>query len=186
MSDRTYVRLACAYAGCVEEEIKLRNGRSVSIRGIRREDAPSLQAAFERLTPESRYRRFLSAKSALSEGDVRYLTDVDGSRHVALVATPDDAPDRIIAVARYVGYQDDPASAEFSIVVEDEFQGLGLGGALLSLLSDRAIDNGIKRFTALTLTDNLAAHRLFERLSRKLPRRRIDGSVEELEYDLAA
>jgi RimJ/RimL family protein N-acetyltransferase len=168
------------------DEITLRNGLEVTIRPIRREDAGNLQEAFERLTPESRYRRFLAAKTALSEGDVRYFTQIDGRRHVALVATPANAPERIIAVARYIHYRDDPASAEFSIVVEDAFQGIGLGGALLSRLADSAIANGIERFTALTLTDNLAAHRLFQRLSRKLPHRRIDGPVEELVYELAA
>jgi RimJ/RimL family protein N-acetyltransferase len=168
------------------ETIRLRNGAKVSIRPLRREDGPRLQEAFERLSPESRYRRFLAAKPRLTDRDLRHLTEVDGHRHAAFVATPASDPERIVAVARFIRYPDDPETAEFSIVVDDQFQGQGLGGELLSRLADAALAGGVKRFTALTLTDNLAAHRLFERLSRRLPHRRAEGSVEELVYELAA
>jgi len=168
------------------QSVTLSSGRRVVIRPLRREDGPRLQAAFARLTPDSRYRRFLASKPQLTAGDLRQLTDVDGHRHVALVAAAAEDPDQIVGVARYFRYADDPDCAEFSIVVVDELQGQGLGGELLSRLAEAAIAAGVRRFTALTLSDNVAAHRLFERLSRKLPRRRIDGPVQELEYDLAA
>ena len=65
----------------------LTDGRQVGIRPIRADDAVRLREAHTRLSPETRYRRFLAAKPQLSAADSRYLVEVDGSDHFALVAT---------------------------------------------------------------------------------------------------
>jgi hypothetical protein len=61
----------------------LHDGRKVQIRPIRADDAEWLRASHARLSPESRYRRFLGAKPALSEADARYLVEIDGADNVA-------------------------------------------------------------------------------------------------------
>ncbi len=75
----------------------------VLIRPIRADDGERLSASHARLSPESRYRRFLSAKPELTGADVRYLVEVDGIDHIALVATQPSLPgEPIVAVARCI------------------------------------------------------------------------------------
>ena len=74
----------------------------------------------------------------------------------------------IVAVARYVRLNADPATAEAAIVVADALQGLGLGTLLAQRLAGAARIHGIERFTAEMLGDNRPARRLMERLTAQL------------------
>jgi RimJ/RimL family protein N-acetyltransferase len=166
------------------ETIYLRSGRAVGIRPLRRDDRERLTAAYSRLSPESQYRRFLTVKPRLSQQDATYLVDVDGDDHMALVATPLDQPERIVAVARFVRLRENPRAAEFSIVIGDEFQGQGLGSALMARLIDTALERGVDRFVATVLADNLAAHALINRSVPTAPRWEHFGAVDEVEMRL--
>jgi GNAT superfamily N-acetyltransferase len=130
-------------------EHELTDGRRVTVRMIRPEDAGALRAAFDRLSPETRYQRFFSGMSELSDENLRYLTTVDGDNHVALVAiweTPDLKEERGVGVARFIRLASDPTSAEAAIVVADEMRRCGLGRILLTELSRIARDKGVRRF----------------------------------------
>jgi len=163
----------------------LDDGSAIEIRPIRRDDAERLQAAYSRLSPESRYRRFLGVKPILSAGDVNYLVGVDGSDHFALVGTePDGDDESIVAVARFVRLVDDPAAAEFAIVVGDLYQRQGLAAELLARLAAAASERGIERFTATILTDNVAIQKLIERLAGGEIAVVRSGSVSEVEFPL--
>lgn len=163
----------------------LSDGRAVQIRPIRRDDGEALRVSHARLSPETRYRRFLAAKPQLSSADARYLVEIDGSDHVALVATPAGEGGTIVAVARFVRQPDDPEAAEFAIVVGDAFHRQGLGTILLERLAQAALQRGVRRFAATTLADNVAIHRLMARLGPgSLTERRL-GAISELEVTLA-
>lgn len=152
------------------------------IRAIRSEDKMLLSAALARLTPDSSRARFLAAKSHFSTGELRYLTEIDGRDHAAFVAVQDG---EIIGVARYVRLDDDRTAAEAAIVIGDPHQGRGLGRRMGLHLADHARTCGIRRFTATTLADNVAAHRLFAAISIRL-RTEHHGSIDELVAELAA
>ena len=136
----------------------LRDGSWVAIRPVRPEDGPLLTDGFARLSARSRRSRFFTGKVRLSEAEVRYLTNIDHYDHEALGAVSRDG--RGVGVARYIRDRDESASAEVAVTVVDEWQGRGLGGKLLALLSDRARAAGITRFTAVTAADNTAAKTL--------------------------
>ena len=161
----------------------LPNGRQVLIRPIAADDGPRLGAAYERLEPQTKYRRFLAVKPRLTEGDIRYLTNTDGRNHVALAALAADDPDRIIAVARFVRLREDPAAAELAIVVGDAFQGQGLGTELLARLAGEALARRIVRLKATVLADNVPVHRL---LRHGIAHERHLGPIDEVEVELAA
>ncbi len=165
--------------------VRLPSGTEVAIRPIRPDDGPRLRAAYERLSPESRYRRFLSPKPHLNASEVEYLVNVDGANHIALVAAPVDHPEWIIGVARFVRLHEDPGAAEFAVVIGEPWQGEGLASAMLDRLVKAAPDQGIERLRATVLAGNLAAHRLVQHLEgpQRLRRR---GTVNEIEVDLAA
>jgi RimJ/RimL family protein N-acetyltransferase len=116
-----------------------------------------------RLTPESRYRRYLSPKPALSERELDYLLDVDHVRHEALAAV-DETNDSFVAAARYVQLPDQPDVADVAIEVADDFHRQGIGMALAICTLERARANGFRRVTAVTLHDNAPARALLRLL----------------------
>ncbi|HXD67586.1 MAG TPA: GNAT family N-acetyltransferase [Solirubrobacteraceae bacterium] len=165
----------------------LSDGRVVVIRPIRSDDVDRLRAAHGRLSPLSRYRRFMTAKPYLSAADAAYLSIIDGRDHYALVATFADGPEAeeaIIAVARFVRLPRDPAAAEFAIVVGDDWQGEGLGRELMGRLVDAAVAHGVRRFDATMLADNVAIQRLSEQFAAGPLRRVRAGNTFDVEFDL--
>jgi GNAT superfamily N-acetyltransferase len=165
--------------------VALNSGREVEIRPIAIGDGPALIAAYEQLSDETKYKRFMAAKPHLSSRDVSYLTQIDGSNHIALVATTAGKSDEIVGVARFVRLPEDPSVAEFAIVVGDPFQSDGLGSALMKRLAFTAVAHGIKRLRGTMLADNVGAHKLTRRLAGELAQERRFGAVDELEVELA-
>jgi RimJ/RimL family protein N-acetyltransferase len=160
--------------------VTLRDGARVSVRQIRADDAELLRAGFMRLSEDSRYRRFLSATPWLSDAFVRYLTQVDHHDHEALIAVAGDGV--AVGVARYVRWPNDSQIAEVAVTVADDWQGRGLGTALLGLLVDRARAEGIRRFTALMLATNREMLQLLEDLG---PTRTLKCSAGTAEIELS-
>lgn len=163
---------------------QLSDGRRFVIRPIRPDDKQLLADGIARLSPETIYRRFLTPKPHLSAAELRYLTEVDGSDHVAFVALPADDPSWIAGVARYVRLPEDPETAEAAIVVGDSLQGQGLGRALALKLADEAALHGVRRFTATILSDNVPAQRLMATLDQRLERGPLAGPAREFSASL--
>jgi RimJ/RimL family protein N-acetyltransferase len=162
----------------------LRDGTRVLIRPVEPGDKPRLQHALGQLSPESIRRRFLAAKPVLSAAELRYLTEVDGHDHLALIAVLEDDPEQMAGVARCVRLEPGGDTAEFAIVVGDPLQREGLGTVLAAALGAAARRAGIRRFTATTLADNDAAQRLIESFATRVRHRVLEGGVRELIADL--
>jgi RimJ/RimL family protein N-acetyltransferase len=158
------------------QEVTLRDGSEVLIRPIRPEDKEALLRGFERLSPESRYRRFLTPMTTLSPAFLRYLTEVDHHAHEALVAESREGEP--VGVARYVRLEGEPESAEIAVAVVDDWQGKGAATALLQLLEERAIAEGIERFVATCLATNRDVLDLFEEIGPKHVIGTESGTVE--------
>jgi len=177
------------------KRIVLRDGSRVLIRQLQPSDAPLLADVFARLSSESRRSRFLTAKTELSAEEVRYFTEVDHHDHEALGALH-ELEGRGLGTARYVRCTQDPETAEIAVTVIDDWQRRGLGTELLTQLTDRARQEGIHRFIALTAADNVAVVRLLRGVSTDvsvtgcgcgtidyeiiLPRRGLSGEVHAL------
>lgn len=147
------------------EDHVLDDGTSVTLRHVRPDDADELRRGFSRLSPESRYRRFLGGSSTLSDEMVRYLTCVDGHDHVAIVATrrdPSSGAEIGLGIARFVRATDDPTAAEAAITVVDDVQRKGLGRILAITIARTALERGVKRFRGEVLTDNQPVRQLLE------------------------
>jgi RimJ/RimL family protein N-acetyltransferase len=157
----------------------------IVIRPIRGDDHGRLRDSHDRLSPESRYRRFLSSKPQLTVADTRYLVEIDGCDHYALVATlpgVEGAP--IVAVARFIRFPDDREVAEMAIVVGDDHQRRGVGTELVNRLARAAVERGVRRFRATMLTDNLGIRRLLEDLAVGPVAYRRLGGLAEMEITL--
>ncbi len=137
--------------------IKLPKGGRVRIRPARISDDEALKIAFERLSEQSRYNRFFSARSKLSDDLASSLTDIDHINHFAWgVFDPDEASevgdDSGLGVASARLIRDENAtSAEAALTVTDAYQGRGIGRFLMELLVATAADVGadILRFEIL-------------------------------------
>ena|SRR5436190_3350914 len=165
------------------------DGTQLYVRHVRPDDKELLRKAWLQLSQESQQRRFLAPKPRLTAGDLRYLTEIDGHNHVALVAVRLNEPNRLVAAARYVRSVVDPAAAEVAVTVADDMQGKGIGGMLGVLLADEARGRGVRRFSASIAADNRAALRLMAKMGERLDSHTAGGVsdlVTDIETDLAA
>jgi RimJ/RimL family protein N-acetyltransferase len=158
--------------------VKLRDGSKIVVRQVRSDDKGAIVDGFERMSPQSRYRRFFAPLERLSGRDLRYLTEVDHHDHEALVGfeRPSGVP---VGVARYVR-SDDPVEAEVAVTVIDDWQGRGAATALLDALIERAREEGVERFVALVMSENEDAFQLAAHLAPEAekPRRSASGNYE--------
>ena len=134
----------------------------LEIRPIRPEDRPALADAFERLSAESRHRRFLGPKPVLSPQELTRLTEVDHVTHEALVAIT--AGGRLVGVARYAAWPGRPGVAEVAVTIADDWQGRRLGTVLARRVIEAARANGMHELTGSALWENARARRLLARL----------------------
>jgi RimJ/RimL family protein N-acetyltransferase len=157
----------------------LPGGAHLTARPIQADDKPALLSFFDRLSAESRRRRFLGPKPRLTSRDLAFLTEVDHCSHVALVAVDREAA--IVAVARYNAWSDRPGHAELAVAVVDEWHGRGLGSALTKTLLAHARRTHVVALTGSTFSENTPARALLRRLGFK----RVGASAGVSEYELA-
>jgi RimJ/RimL family protein N-acetyltransferase len=162
---------------------RLANGQQVWIRPIQPADAWRLQEGLQRLSAETIQRRFLGIKTSFTSSELRYLTEVDGVDHIALVAISTTTR-RLVAVARAVRLPEDPETAEWAIVVADPLQGTGLGTVLVRALVEEARRHGIRRFTATVAGENRAVLRLLHHVNDQFDTGRVSRGVREVTVDL--
>ena len=153
------------YTMSYREQVTLTDGTRLQLRAIRPSDKAALADGFAQLSPNSRRRRFHTAKAALSDSELRFLTECDGLSHFAIVAyCNDDSTDEQmgVGVVRIVGADDDPTVAELGITVADAWQGRGVGAALLDRIVAAAAERGFERMSATILADNERMKSLIE------------------------
>ena len=168
--------------------IPLRDGSVARLRPMTPEDRALLVEGLGRMSEQSRFARFGSGISRLSDAELRYLTEVDQVTHVAWGALIDDVP---AGVGRYILGED--GVAEIAVTVVDEFQRRGLGRALFDALVASARASGIEEFRFSIQPWNRDVVRMFPGVDVILDERdgmltgRVDvagvpGSAHEHEY----
>jgi len=144
--------------------LRLDDGTDVALRPFRPGDGALLSAGFARLSPQSRYRRFLAPMPQLTDSMLAFLTSVDGVNHHAWGALVDEPGGTVGAgVVRWVRTGADPAVADMAVTVIDDYQGRGLGGLLLDVAVLDAFAFGVERFEGLVLGENISSRRMLAR-----------------------
>lgn len=139
----------------------LSDGTPVTVRALLPEDRPALENALQHASPETLRSRFLSEAFRPNAEMLRYLTEVDGWDHVAIVATVDslDLKREVgVGVARFIRLADAPTTAEAAVTVDASMRRRGLAKVLLAALAKLATERGIAHFRAYVLGDNAAVH----------------------------
>jgi RimJ/RimL family protein N-acetyltransferase len=161
-------------------DLQLEEG--LQLRLIRPDDEPRLIALHERLSQHTAYQRFFTALRRLPTNWAHFLANVDCQTRLALVVEREgDGGTEVIAVGRYEPTSD-AGVAEVAFVVQDGWQGKGLGRTLLRELLEAAEARGIRRFRAYVLADNSRMLRLLNRYTRILERK-LDAGVVELLFE---
>ena len=144
------------------ESETLRDGSRITIRSLRHHDRDDFIAAAKRASSESIYRRFFAPRQEFSDAEVSFFVDVDFIKHVALIAVDENGEQpEIVGGGRYVVGA--AGQAELAFMVIDQYQGKGIGQALLCHLIAIAKKNGVRELIADVLADNMAMLKVFER-----------------------
>jgi RimJ/RimL family protein N-acetyltransferase len=150
---------------------RLRSGQQVEIRALKPDDQAGLIAAVGRSSPQSLYRRFFGAKRDFSEQEIAFFMNIDFIGHVALVAVAEEGGrPTIVGGARYIVVE--PGKAEVAFAVVDQYQGQGLGSALLRHLIGIARAAGLRELVAEVLPENAPMLRVFQNSGLRVSTRR--------------
>jgi RimJ/RimL family protein N-acetyltransferase len=154
----------------------LRDGRKVEIRSQKPQDRPGLEAAIARMSDETLYHRFFVVKHHFTEKEVAYFLNIDFVNHAALVVVADEnGKPTIVGSGRYIVVE--PGRAEVSFAIVDEYQGHGIGAALMRDLAAIAREAGLRELIAEVLADNTAMLKVFERSGLETSARHEDEVV---------
>lgn len=160
----------------------LMDGSRVPVREVRPEDAGALKRLVGRLSERSSYMRYFSPKSELSDEQARRFAEVDGEDRFALVALDPEDSGEIVAVVRY-DREEGNDGAEYAALVEDRFQGKGLGIGMTKRLIEAAKERDVDHFTAYVMHENRIMLHMLRSLGLPEEVHWEDG-VERVEMDL--
>lgn len=135
---------------------------AVTVRPVQADDIPLLYEMHQRLSPNTIFNRYLRPyRPSLAEmADIASLRDSEGMAFVATQVAPREA---IVGVAYYIVDPNQLGTAEPAILVEDSFQGQGIGSRLFRCLSRHALSHDIHTFDAIIYPANVAVMRLLQR-----------------------
>ena len=142
--------------------VTVRDGTELHLRPVLPGDKERTVHGPVQFSSETFYRRFQTTRTPTA-ALMAYLFEVDYVDHFVWVLTDGKAIDApIVADARYVRV-DVQTVAEVAFIVGDDYQGRGIGGFLMEALSIAARSEGIRRFTARVLADNLPMRTILDR-----------------------
>ena len=170
-------------AGVVSEDVVLRDGSTLRLRPTAAGDEQPLVDFFGRLSAESLHLRFQGAVRADPHLVAPFLGG-DGRESLSLVGEliDEDGSTRIVAIGTYVRLRD-PSRAEVAFAVSDDMQRRGIGSRLLERLAVHARQEGVDRFVAQVLPENVAMLGVFGDTGFEVTRRYVGGTVE-VEFEL--
>lgn len=145
----------CPYPKELEQDVPLADGRTLLLRPILPEDEPALHAGFARLSPEEVRARFFVPIRALSHVTAARFTQIDYDREMALVLTGRGVPGKAeIYGVVHLSADPDNRAAEFAVIVQKSFTGMGLGLLLMRRIIEYARTRGIGEVFGDVLVDN--------------------------------
>ena len=161
-----------------ERQETLENGARILIRPVRVSDEGAVQRMFYELSEESTYKRFFGYRKVHSHEDMQKFVDSDYDLSMGLVVCGPGS-DEILGMARY---DVDPATklGDIAFVVRDDWQGRGVGTALMRRMAEIARAKGLRGFSADVLVGNKGMLGVFHR-SGLVVRSRLDGTSYHLE-----
>ncbi len=162
---------------------RMRDGTPVTLRPIKPEDEPLWLALLGSCSKESIYSRFRYFFFWQSHDVASRYCYIDYDRELAIVAeVGEGAERRLLGVGRLIA-EPGRESAEYAVLVQDQWQDKGLGGILTDYCTEIARDWGVRKLTAITTTDNPRMIAVFQRRGWEV-RQDLESSLVEVEKNL--
>ena len=135
-------------------DVRLRDGREVHVREIRPTDEDELLQAFERLGPDDRYMRFMTATPHADVTKLRAVLASFGKEGFAITAAvPASDGIDLVGTASCIRTRE-PGEYEFAISIQPGWHGVGLGRVLMEGLVEHGRASGVKRIMGFMLAAN--------------------------------
>lgn len=166
------------YPSQIRETHVLQGGKQVLFRPIKPSDEEQMRRLFYRFSDEAVYSRYFIHVRAMPHARMQEYVNIDWEQTMSVVGiVKRENSSRIIAEARYI-LETDQSFAEIVFVVDEEFQGHGIGTLLFRLLTRLAIERGLKGFSADVFATNTGMIKVFNKGSIK-----IDSTLESGVYN---
>lgn len=152
----------------LREWVTLKNGWPVEVRPIRAEDAHLITIFHRQLSEESIRFRYFHNKSNLTQRDLSILSHINYDRQMAFIAEylAEDGSKEMLGVVR-VWNDPDNIRTEFSVIIRDDLQGLGLGSLLMKKMIDYCTNIGTLEMIGKIMVDNHPMRALMKHLGFK-------------------
>ena len=156
-----------------------RAGCDVNLRPVKISDEQLLKDFFYSLSDQSVYRRFMSQRKDMPHERLQDFVVIDYTNEMVMLAVVSEGEEseEVVGVGQY-GIDANSHTAEVALVVRDDYQGKGIGTAVLSYLTELAQKEGLLGFTAEVLIENVPMMRLFEKMGFDIQRRTAEGVIE--------
>lgn len=151
-----------------------KTGQLIHVRPLEADDAPLLVDVFNHMTSESRYRRFHQTVDHVSDGrkqqEAENIAQADPERNWGLIAFANTASEQNVPIGAVRIVQTERRVAEVAISIRDDFQNMGIGSQLMSMIANEAERMGFERLVADIQNDNVAVWRVFKKLPYEVMR----------------
>ena len=148
--------------------IEMRDGSWLYLRPVLPGDSERASDGTIEFSSDTLYRRFQTPRTP-TKSLMSYLFEVDYKDHFVWVMTEGEAGP-VVADARFVRDETDPTLAEVAFLVGDDYQGRGVGSFLMAALAVAARGDGVRRFSARVLSENLAMRKILDRFGAQWER----------------
>lgn len=166
------------------DRLRLRDGRTLTVRFVGADEGEALQSYFRNLSVSSRHSRFLGAMSELPPSELDHFIHVGENNRFSVIATVMiDGQETIVGEARY-GLDAASRRFEFGVSVDDLWQGLGIGSALIANLACRAAALGARVMFGDTLRSNEKMISLAHKLGYAFARHPDDWKLVRFEKEI--
>lgn len=181
--DQIYRSIAANYPAHIETVKTFKDGLELKIRPIRASDEDMMRRLFYKFSDRSKYYRYFTSIRVMPHENMQKYLSVDYEKIMSVVAVLQHGnTERIVAEARYAAYPQGD-NYEMAFLVDEEFHGRGIATYLAEFLIMTARGRGIKKLSALVLSQNIQMLAVFNKLSVQ-PVKHYDGDTIELEFNL--
>ncbi len=145
-----------------KEHVLLKNGQGLIFRPASLDDIPKVESFMTRVSRESLRMRFMASVSQVSADVIKQLCSGDFKSSGCLLALMgSDSDSKVVGLGNYIA-GGNSHTAEVALLIEDDFQGKGIGTLLLERLAGMAAANGFIEFEAEVLPDNQSMINVFK------------------------
>jgi len=163
----------------------LTDGTEVFLRPIKPTDDELMVELFISLSKETIHLRFFSTLKYMPKEQLEKFTHIDYEKQMAIVAlVKEDGRERLVAVGRYNLLEDEPEGAEFAIVVQDDYQGRGIGTEVLRHLAHVAKLQNVRVIVGYIMNENDRMFSVLKRSGLKMSSKNWDRGITRVDIPI--